>query len=295
MSRPQPLDAELLRTLPLPEPQEGSKEDRGRVLIVGGSRDVPGAALLAGLGALRSGAGKLQIATAASRAAALGLAMPEALVMELPENGHGGFAPEAMQVLSEKITRCDALVIGPGMREDADADALTAGLLRAAPGLPFVLDAAALCGLMAMVDDMRSRPMPPIITPHAGEMANLLGIPREEIEADPVIAARKVADTLGAVVVMKGSTTRIVDAQGGDWLYTGGSVGLGTSGSGDTLAGIIGGLLARGAAPAQAALWGVFLHGEAGRRLAHSVGKLGFLAREIPDRVPAIMDEFPTI
>ncbi len=100
--------------------------------------------------------------------------------------------------------------------------------------------------------------------------------------------ARRLTEELGLIVVLKGSRT-LITAPDGDWLYEGGGIGLATSGSGDVLAGIIAGLSARGAEPARAALWGVFLHGEAGKRLSHNMGPLGFLAREIPDLVPPLM------
>ena len=128
-----------------------------------------------------------------------------------------------------------------------------------------------------------------MITPHAGEMAQLLDRSRETIEADPLKAARDAAGLLRAVVVMKGAETHIVDPEGDAWLYGGGGTGLATSGSGDILAGILVGLLARGAKPSQAALWAVFLHGEAGSRLARSQGPLGFLARELAAEVPHIL------
>ena len=101
--------------------------------------------------------------------------------------------------------------------------------------------------------------------------------------------AAALADLLRAVVVMKGARTWIVDPQGARWLYEGGGVGLATSGSGDVLAGIVVGLLERGVEPLTAALWGVFLHGEAGKQLAASVSPVGFLARELSGEVPGLL------
>jgi NAD(P)H-hydrate repair Nnr-like enzyme with NAD(P)H-hydrate dehydratase domain len=122
-------------------------------------------------------------------------------------------------------------------------------------------------------------------------MATLLGVSREEVEAEPLKAARTVSETLGAVVVLKGSDTFIVSPSG-SWCYRGGAVGLATSGSGDVLAGVITGLAARGASATDAALWGVFLHGEAGTQLSKAVGPLGFLAREIPSCIPGLLVQF---
>ena len=128
-----------------------------------------------------------------------------------------------------------------------------------------------------------------VLTPHAGEMASLLGQDKTHVERDPAGAARRAAADLGAVVALKGASTHIADPAGTLLRYDGGRVGLATSGSGDTLAGLVAGLAARGAAPLDAAAWGVFLHGEAGNALARRVGPIGYLARELLDEVPPIM------
>lgn len=294
--------AELLRGMPLPQPDDdGDKETRGRVLVIAGSVPVPGGALLSGIGALRAGAGKLQIATAASIAPHLGLALPEALVAGLPETAGGGIAADSGEALAERASRCDTVLIGPGMMDEAAVAELTADLLvrldptrdpalgPAGGGPRFVLDAGALAGLRHDPGPVQRHAGNVVITPHAGEMAGLLGCARDRVEADPLATARRVATHLKAVVALKGSCTRIVSPDGRSWAYRGGTVGLATSGSGDTLAGIVAGLLARGASPEQAAIWGVYLHGEAGNRLSRRIGPLGFLARELLAEIPAAM------
>jgi hydroxyethylthiazole kinase-like uncharacterized protein yjeF len=248
--------AELLREMPLPQPSEtGDKDERGRVLVVAGSPEVPGGALLAGVAALRAGAGKLQIATAASIAPHLGLAVPEALVIALPESADGGVGEGALEAVLPRARRCDALVIGPGILDEAGAAALAGGLLAALDGPAFVLDAGALIRLGDLGEPMRKQGGRVVVTPHAGEMAGLLGIAREDVVSDPLGTARRAAAMLQSVVILKGPVTSIVVPQGGAWSFSQGSVGLATSGSGDTLAGIVGGLLARGGlAPARGAL-----------------------------------------
>lgn len=128
-----------------------------------------------------------------------------------------------------------------------------------------------------------------VLTPHAGEMAGMLGVDKDAVAADPEGTARRAAAMLHAVVALKGSCTVVAAPDGRAWSYGGGGVGLATSGSGDTLAGMVTGLLARGTEPEAALLWGVWLHGEAGRRLARTRGRVGFLARELLAEVPAIM------
>jgi ADP-dependent NAD(P)H-hydrate dehydratase len=280
---------QFLRTHPLPShEQEGDKQARGRVLVIAGSVEVPGAALLAGLGALRAGAGILQIATCRSAAPHLAIAMPEAMVVGCRETADGGIDPANAPRLTELASGCDAVLIGPGMMDEAAVAELTSELLKQ-PGAPvFVLDAAAFATLKTGQTPLGGRR---VVTPHSGEMAKFLDSSREEVDHDPLRAARQAAAALQAVVAMKGASTHIVSPQGEAWLSQNGSIGLATSGSGDTLAGILAGLLARGTDPALATIWAVFMHGEAGRRLAKRNGTFGLLAREIPGEIPSIMQE----
>lgn len=296
MSDPVAVTPELLRRTPLPRPsEEGDKEERGRVLVVAGSVAVPGGALLAGIGALRAGAGKLQIATCASVAPHLGLAVPEALVAGLPETPEGGISPDAAPALIERARRCDAVLIGPGMMDRpavaALADALLWGLDGPPDGPSLLLDAGALAALEEAGAAPPHQAGRLVVTPHSGEMASLLGMERAAVSADPLAVARRAARQIGAVVALKGSCTHIATPDGACWSYDRGRIGLATSGSGDTLAGIVAGLLARGTPPEVAAIWAVYLHGEAGNRLARRHGPLGYLARELLAEVPAILAE----
>ena len=289
MSAPVAVDAALLRAMPLPHHgDDADKEARGRILVIGGSRAVPGALLLAGVAALRAGAGKLQLATVESLAPHIGIAVPEALVMALPETPGGDIAPEGVRPLIDRLCRCDAVLIGPGMLDEDAATRLTLEALRA-DGPAFVIDAGALCNLKAEAGALARHGGRIVVTPHAGEMARLMDLPAETIAEDPFAVATRAAHELGAVVALKGARTAIAAPDGRTWAYSQGRVGLATSGSGDTLAGVIAGLLARGASPEAAAIWGVYLHGEAGNRLSASRGPVGFLARELLAEIPAIM------
>jgi len=289
---------QLLRDWPLPMPGlDGDKEERGHVLILGGSREMPGAVILAATAALRAGAGKLTVATGASVAQLVALAMPEALVIGLAETDTGGFLPEAIARLDPLADRVNAILIGPGMQDEAATAALVHGLLGRLHGsdTAIVLDACAMGTLLhtpegwAEGEDFRFR-QPVILTPHCGEMAHLTSIDKDEIVAGPDARAIAAAAAWNAVVALKGARTVIAAPDGALWQHEGGNVGLAISGSGDTLAGIIAGLAARGATLEQAACWGVALHARAGERLAERMGVLGYLAREIPNEIPALLE-----
>ena len=284
--KPTALTRAELEKHPLP-PIEGGDTDSRQILIIAGSRDVPGAALLTAHGAMRSGAGKLQIAAPDAIAVPLGIAMPEAMVVGHASHRDGGFARSAIGELGKLAEQADAIVAGPGLESNNAAAPLAAILLGL--GKPLALDAALLHVLPDCQAEARAAKIPPILLPHSGEMASLLGCEEAEVEADPLDAGRRCAKRYGALVLVKGSNSQVVSPEGKAWHYQGGGPGLGVSGSGDVLAGIVGGLLARGAEPLTALLWGVWLHGEAGRALAEKVGPIGFLAREIPGEVPALL------
>jgi ADP-dependent NAD(P)H-hydrate dehydratase len=301
------ISAGLLRGWPLPAPHgAGGKEGRGTVMVIGGSREIPGAVILAATAALRAGAGKLQIATSREVAPWVAVTVPEARVIGLREVGVGGFHAGASQILRSELARCDAVLLGPGMRPCAAVD----GLLRAFkaglagreghhPGIgAVILDAGALerLGGRRSLARLGGVPGAPVIaTPHMGEMATMLRIPRDRVSADPLAIALDSARRLGVIVVLKGERTYVAAPDGTVFHNTSGNSGLGTSGSGDVLSGIIAGLCARGADPVQAAVWGVFLHAKAGEILAGRMGTLGFLARELLPEIPGLMARLGSI
>lgn len=287
----QVIGAALLRGWPLPSlEQGGGKEQRGRVLVVGGRRELVGAARLAGEAALRAGAGKLQLAVAAGAAPALAVAVPEARVLGLPETRAGGIAGTGRS-LSSLAGRADALVLGPGLERGAETRRLAARMLPRLRGA-VVFDAGSI-DLVLLRAWRRLRHLPPaILTPHHGEMAALLDCDTRAVAAHAPVVAAACARAWRLVVVLKDAETWIADPAGGLWLHRNGPPGLGTSGSGDVLAGLIGGLCARGASSSQAACWGVWLHARAASRLPAG-GAPGFLARDIATAVPELLAGAP--
>lgn len=286
------LDRALLRDFPLPDhPEDSSKEDRGRLLVVAGSRELQGAAYLAGVAALRAGAGKLQIATAASIAVQLGASIPEARVIAHRETEPGCVDPGSIAPIVESARAAQAVTIGCGMQHGPPLETLLDTLLDCGADVPLVLDAAVLGCLAPRAATLRAWRGGAALLPHAGEMAQLLECDADEVLADPAAAARRAAEAYGAVALVKGPVSHVAAPDGRAFRFRGGGVGLATSGSGDVLAGIVGGFAARGADALTATLWGVYVHGEAGRILAKRVGRVGFLAREILDLIPKIAND----
>jgi hydroxyethylthiazole kinase-like uncharacterized protein yjeF len=284
-SRATALTEATLARWPLPDPgDDADKESRGRVLVVAGSGETPGAALLAGTAALRTGAGKLTIAAPRCIAQGLALAIPESRVIGLPERRGGGLDARGCEALAPLAARTAAVVLGPGMLDERGSAAFVRRLLPLFRGSAVVLDAVA----MAVVRD-GAFDQPVLLTPHAGEMAHLSGLSKDAVGQNALEVAREAARRWNACVVQKGATTFIVQPDGRAWRFDDGSPGLATSGSGDALAGLIGGFAARGLPLVQAAGWAVLLHARAGDALAGRFGPFGYLARELAAEVPALV------
>lgn len=314
-----PITPSLLRDWPLPS-AGADKYSRGAVLVIGGARRTPGAALLAGTAALRAGAGRLTLAVAESVAVQLAVTLPEAGVIGLPESGGGSVGASGLKALAEDLDAADAVLIGPGLDDIDETEALLRELLRreaerdsgagagsdsrsgagrgagsgkSGPGT-VILDAFALGCLPRLMDELEPWAGRLILTPNPNEAGILLGRDTDNLAAD----VAEIAEKYRAVVSCQGVIAR---PPGGDapegadrWEITTGYGGLGTSGSGDILAGAIAGLRARGTTDAQAACWGTHLHAAAADRLASRMGSLGFLARELADELPPLMMELNT-
>lgn len=286
----EPLTPAALREWPLPK-AAGSKYSRGQVLVVGGAAATPGAALLAGVAALRVGAGRLSLGVAESAAVSVAVALPESGVTALPETSAGSVSGKAADVLAGSIASTDGLLIGPGLDDSEEAARLLGGLLsHLGESTTVVLDAYAV-GVMSDVDGVEALAGRLVVTPNPGEAGHLLG---REVGTDPdelVTATGEIAERFGAVVSCQGV---VANPEGRLWQAAVGHPGLATSGSGDVLAGAVTGLVARGATAAQAACWATHLHAAAGDRLAARVGPTGFLARELLDELPLVLTELTT-
>lgn len=280
------VDARLLREWPLPDPGS-DKESRGRVLVVGGSAETPGAVLLAGEAAIRAGAGKIQLATARSCAAALGVAVPEALVAGLTEDDTGNLAPSEAERIVGLADGCSTVLLGSGFMDvGAASELLDAVVPRLASTI--VLDALASAWLTGRPERLACLDVPVVLTVNPTELAKTLEADPEAVSGEPETHTLALAERSGAVVLC-GGPRKVVAAEGRLWRVDDGNRGLAVSGSGDAQAGIVTGLLGRGAEPPQAAVWGAWLHAVAGDRLADRVGPVGYLARDLAGEVPGLL------
>ncbi|MDA0705700.1 MAG: NAD(P)H-hydrate dehydratase [Proteobacteria bacterium] len=249
------------------------KGNFGHVLIVGGGRGMPGAALLAGEGALRAGAGRVSIATDPSHAAEIVKDRPELMV-------HGIKNAADLRPLMQQA---DVVAVGPGLgRSDWAADIMD---LLQADGRPAVWDADALNWLASSPNVTPSR----VITPHPGEAATLLGQSTADIQADRRMALRALQRKFGGVAVLKGAGTLVSGADGVPWLCTAGNPGMAAPGMGDVLTGIIAGLMAQGLSLQDAANAGVDLHARAGDRAAAG-GERGLIASDLLAEIRALVN-----
>lgn len=201
--KPQTITPQLLRRRPLPVPEEGDKEARGRALVVGGAPEMPGAVILAANAALRAGAGKLQIATCASIAPFVGIAVPEALVLALAQTQSGSLARQAGATVAEHAGNVGALLIGPGMAFDDDTDAVVQQAITGTQAT-VILDAAGLKVLKTLPDLLHSTNGNAVLTPHAGEMAGLLKRDKQQILEDPLRCVCEAARKFGPSSRSKG-------------------------------------------------------------------------------------------
>ena len=270
-----------------PRPERAHKGTFGRLLVVGGSIDYPGAALLAALGAARAGAGVVRVAAAESVAARLAGAVPELTWMALDEEAPGLIAPGGWRRITTEAPSYDALVIGPGLGSQP-ATQRRARQLLAAVTIPTVVDADGLNALAGTQRWWQPIRAPLVLTPHPGEFARLNGgpAPPGDDDAARAEAAAEAAGRWNAVVVLKGAHT-VVASPGGEQLVSAiATPALATAWSGDLLAGAIGAFLAVGAAPLDAAGCGVAVHGAAGLLAADRVGTAGAIARDIAALLP---------
>lgn len=285
----QTISEEWLRTHVPPRAARAHKGDFGRVLVVAGSLEYPGAAVLTGLGALRAGAGLVRVATAETVAARIAAAAPELTWLPLAEEAPGVVAPGGWRRLGDEGATYDAVVVGPGLGRLPvtlrRARALITGLR-----VPVVVDADGLNALATDTRWPRATSGPLVLTPHAGEFARLASgsTPDARDDAGREQAAADAARLWGHVVVLKGARTVIASPTGDVLLSTIATPALASAGTGDVLAGAIAAFLAAGVPPLEAAGCGVGLHAAAGLLAESRLGAAGTIATDIARLLPEV-------
>jgi NAD(P)H-hydrate epimerase len=282
--------APLDRTLPLlpPRPSDAHKGTFGTALIIGGSRGMTGAVALAGMAALRGGAGLVRLAVADRCLETVAAHEPSYMTVPLPDDFDGRISSEAHPRVVELAGSATVMALGPGLGRSADLDQLVARLYKEL-ALPMVCDADALNALATNPELLAQHAGPRVLTPHPGEFARLVGhkYPGEERE----VAALEMASRAHVVVVLKGHRTFVTDGRR-HWHNCTGNPGMATGGSGDSLTGLIAALACQGLEPYGAARLGVYLHGLAGDLAAKELGETSLIARDIIDYLPKAMRAF---
>lgn len=273
--------ADVLSLLPERKVQS-HKGDFGKLLLICGSRGFTGAPSMAAMGALRAGAGLVFLAVPESIYEIEAIKLEEPVVCPLPDQ-NGMIAESAEGQLSNMMRNKDAILIGPGLGQSQGTFAAVKTVLTHFEG-PVVLDADGINVMKDHKDIVRGRRYPTILTPHAGEFQRLGG----NIQEDRIDAAGKLAEELGAIVLLKGHDTVITD---GTTFFVNptGNPGMAVGGSGDVLSGIIVSLLGQGLAPIDAAACGAWLHGAAGDICAEEIGQYGMLPTDMLKVLPRLM------
>jgi ADP-dependent NAD(P)H-hydrate dehydratase len=277
-------------------PKDGYKGTFGKVLIVAGSVGMSGAAILAGQAALRSGAGLVHIACPHPIQNIVAAGNPCYLTTPLPSNADGSLAASAADMLLPLLVTAKSVAFGPGLGKTSEISDLLAQVLNEFPG-QIIIDADGLASYKTLHNQHRitERKLPVIVTPHPGEMSQLMDLPTQVIQSDRKMLSVKLATEHKLVVVLKGHGTIVTDGQR-VYTNTTGNTGLAKGGSGDVLTGIIAALAAQNMPALEAAQVGVYIHGLAGDLAAASLSEMGMLPTDIIEALPMAFRKYvPTV
>ena len=284
-------EAALMRKLLPPRPFASHKGTFGHLVVVAGSAGKTGAATMSSEAALRSGAGLVTTAVPASLNDILEVKLTEAMTLPLPEAGARALGEGALSPLNDFLADKTAVALGPGLGTHPETQELVRTLVRDCP-LPLVIDADGLNALAGQPEVIKGAGGPRILTPHPGEMGRLLGISSKEVQSQRLEVAKNFAAAHGVWVVLKGAQTIVAAPDGYLSLNPTGNPVLASGGTGDVLTGLIGGFLAQGLSPWDAARLGVYLHGLAADYLEEVMGPRGHIAGDLLTWLPELLMEF---
>jgi NAD(P)H-hydrate epimerase len=271
-----------------PREPDAHKGRFGHLLVVAGSLGKTGAAVLAGRAALRSGVGLCTIAAPTSQQPIVAAQAPEYMTEALPETAGQSLALGAKERILELARRMDAVALGPGLSLDPETQELARALILEVER-PLVADADALSALGGHLDLLRRAAGPRALTPHPGELARMLGIGVDAVQADRLEVTRAFSREHGVALALKGAGTVIGGPDGRIAINPTGNPGLAKGGSGDVLTGIVGALLARGLEPVAALEVGSYLHGLAGDLAVGERGEVAMLAGDVIETLPGAL------
>lgn len=261
------------------------KGSYGHLLLIAGSRGKTGAAAMAAVSAMRAGAGVVTLAVPKSLQPIYEMKLTEVMTEPLPEEERCFIGEDALREIIKLAEGKGALVIGPGISPTQAAIKVMAGLIGII-SQPVVIDAGGIDAVAASPDILKNAQGARVITPHPGEMGRLLGVSSRDVQADRIGIAKRYAVENNVCVVLKGAHTVVAVPDGKVFINTIGNPGMATAGTGDVLAGMIGGLLAQGFSPEKAAIAAVYLHGLAGDMIRDEKGEYGIMATDILERIP---------
>ena len=283
---PDELDMSLLD----PRPAQSHKGDYGHLFVLAGSPGKTGAASMVCSGAMRIGAGLVTLGIPAGLNPILEAKLTEAMTAPLPDAGSGYLTADAVERIYQLLEGKTALALGPGISTESPVQEVIVKLIPETT-LPLVIDADGITALLSRLEILKQCKGSVILTPHPGEMARLAGITTQEVQTDRIGVAKSCAASYNAIVVLKGNRTVIATPDQEVYINPTGNPGMASGGTGDVLTGMIGGLLAQGLPPLEAAKWGVYVHGLAGDMAAQAIGEIPLIASDIIDYLPDALAE----
>jgi NAD(P)H-hydrate epimerase len=265
--------------------QTAHKYSVGKVFVLGGSRQYTGAPALAARAALRAGAGAVVLGAPRSIHPVLSRKLQEVIVEGIEETESGTISARGREAIQSRLAWADVVLLGPGLGRHAETDEFLLDLYRTCPK-PLVVDADALNAIAQSPRTVRRSAGPTVLTPHAGEMARLMGMEASEIEKNRLSVASEAAQKFRSVVVLKGAPTITASEKGALFVNSTGNPGMATIGMGDVLGGLIAGLIGQRMPVCDGAWSGVFLHGCAGDFAARRFGQRCLLASDVLECLP---------
>ncbi|UCD85073.1 MAG: NAD(P)H-hydrate dehydratase [Deltaproteobacteria bacterium] len=267
------------------------KGDYGHLLVLAGSPGKTGAAAMTSMAAMRVGTGLVTVGVPESLNSVMEVKLTEVMTEPLPESNKGYFGLKALPPIKDLLRGKNALALGPGISTTEEVKGFMEEIILTCE-VPLVVDADGINCLADRVELIKKRKAPLILTPHPGEMARLAECSVKEVQEDRVGVSREFAKKLNIYLVLKGARTIVAEPSGAIYINPSGNPGMASGGTGDVLTGMIGGFLAQGSDPVEAAKAGVFFHGLAGDEVVKDKGISGMIASDLIETLPRIIKQF---